>query len=930
MFIFKLITFNYCYTLDPGLEKGMVQVAVVGAGDPRHLLLTLARGGARGKHLRMYVIEAQVEVYARLLLLVGTALQLGLGLRERVSLLLDLWANLYLRPTSRTYLELTARRLAMSVTDPGQHCKLVGLVNAARLKYRERDALDAVFRSWYTLTPAKYDPALAWDTRQRQLLGTRYDYKHAEADWAWHMRLTFRIQKLHLDIHKTDASNGDTDEVQEDGYVGVSDAWGREFLTWRGSGRAFTIATDNTATLANTSLASVVVVAEGATRYRRVGYWGDLLSGPFPALALASHLSLVNKTQNGRATVSGSELALRQLEYILHQLLSEYMEGEEVQGGQIIKHVLDRTERCVKDVDNSENQQGEGRNMEMERDQELQTSQEEKIDNKNDEEGRRSKEEEMKKQVEEENSKGGEKEDGGGEERSEEEEDKGKEEARSHVEEGKNLEKIERSKEEEGSNKEEGKKPEEVERSKEEEERSKEEEERSKEEEGRNKEEEGRNKEEEEISKGEEETSKEEGGMNKEEEERSKEEEGRNKEEKNKQQVMERSKEEEERNKEEEETSKEEEGRNQEEENKQQEEKRSKEEKETRKELEGRNKEKENKQQEVERSKGGEEERSLDEEKNQQDEAIQGVEERSQKNEDSDGKKREETSQSNENVNQERQETNKVRANSHLMRKRGFVAQRRTIKDIHGKPMGKEPPQTPKQENYMCQTEGTSTIRKTFKCNATADLEGINYWEVAGNSKINPHGTQSHTIKDSQGHERINIGRAKDCISEDEVVKILGCQRSHSLDQTTTGVKERVNKGPARRCRSTGEYPTATPRKKSSVEGGRPYFDYLQLEGVEVILLSPSRLGDLSSLHEVEGGLDVVYLSAATAHLLNPSLLTSHLRPHSTLILETVQMFPELTDNQVKAYEAQVTTTAEKSGWVRSGPDPLCHLTFRR
>lgn len=61
----------------------------------------------------MYVIEAQVEVYARLLLLVGTALQLGLGLRERVGLLLDMWANLYLRPASRTYLELTARRLAM-------------------------------------------------------------------------------------------------------------------------------------------------------------------------------------------------------------------------------------------------------------------------------------------------------------------------------------------------------------------------------------------------------------------------------------------------------------------------------------------------------------------------------------------------------------------------------------------------------------------------------------------------------------------------------------------------------------------------------------------------------------------------------------------------------------------------------------------------
>ncbi|KAK4323674.1 hypothetical protein Pmani_005645 [Petrolisthes manimaculis] len=785
------------YNNEPGLEKGMVQVAVVGAGDPRHLLLTLARGGARGKHLRMYVIEAQVEVYARLLLLVGTALQLGLGLRERVSLLLDLWANLYLRPTSRTYLELTARRLAMSVTDPGQYCKLVGLVNAARLKYRERDALDAVFRSWYTLTPAKYDPSLAWDTRQRQLLGTRYDNKQAEADWAWHMRLTFRIQKLHLAIHKPDASKGDRDDeetLQEDGYVGVSDAWGREFLTWRGSGRAFTIATDNTATLANTSLASVVVVAEGGTRHRRVGYWGDLLSGPFPALALASHLSLVNKTQNGRATVSGSELALRQLEYILHQLLSEYMEGEEVQGGQSIKHVLDKTKRCVivKDVGNSEHQQGEGNNLGVERVQELQTSQVENKYNKKDEEGRRGKEEEMVKHVvKEENRKEGETEDGGGEERSKKEEDKGKEEARSHVEEGKKQERIERSKEEEGRNKEEKSKQYGVDRSKEEEERSR----------------------------GEEEKSKEEGGRSKEEE--------------NKQDDVDRSKEEVERSRGEEE--------------------KSKEEKETSKEEEGKNQEEENKQQEEKRSKGGEEERSLDEEKDQQDEVIQGKEERSQKNEDSDGNKtREETSHRNENFNQERQETNKAPvAKSHLMRKKGFVVQRRS-KDIHGKPMGKEPPPTPKQENLMCQTEGMSTTRKTFKCNATADLEGLNYWEVAGNSKINPHGTQPHAVNDSQqGHERINTGRAKDGgISEDEV-KILGFQRSHSLDQTTS-VREKVDKGPARRCRSTGEYPTAMPRrKKSSVEGGRPYFDYLQLEGVEVILLSPSRLSDLSSLHEV-------------------------------------------------------------------------------
>ncbi|KAK8722831.1 hypothetical protein OTU49_012071, partial [Cherax quadricarinatus] len=94
-----------------------VQVVMAGAGDPRHLLLTLARWRSNNSNcrLRVYVLEAQVEVYARLLLLMDASLQEGMGTRERSTLLLDLWANLYLRPNSRSYLELTARRLSMYV-----------------------------------------------------------------------------------------------------------------------------------------------------------------------------------------------------------------------------------------------------------------------------------------------------------------------------------------------------------------------------------------------------------------------------------------------------------------------------------------------------------------------------------------------------------------------------------------------------------------------------------------------------------------------------------------------------------------------------------------------------------------------------------------------------------------------------------------------
>ncbi|KAK8722830.1 hypothetical protein OTU49_012070, partial [Cherax quadricarinatus] len=84
-----------------------------------------------------------------------------------------------------------------------------------------------------------------------------------------------------------------------DGYVAVGSGWGHEFLKWRGSGHAFTVGTDAAPLLPNTSLASVVTVCEGMKKHRRLGYWGDLLTGPFPALALASNDSRISITHNG-------------------------------------------------------------------------------------------------------------------------------------------------------------------------------------------------------------------------------------------------------------------------------------------------------------------------------------------------------------------------------------------------------------------------------------------------------------------------------------------------------------------------------------------------------------------------------------------------------------------------------------------------------
>ncbi|XP_063875334.1 dynein axonemal assembly factor 3-like [Scylla paramamosain] len=532
-------------TCTDGARDGeVVQVAVVGAGDPRHLLQTLAKRVGT-KRLRIFILEAYVEVYARLLLLLGASLQIGMGVRERATLLLDLWANLYLRPTSRAYLELVGRRFSMAMTDEALHSNLIGLVSAGRLKYRERDAMDAVCRSWFTLSAGDYDPSLSWDVRLRQLLKTRYDSRRAEADWAWHMRLAFRTQQL-----QTAVKEAEDRKEQKGGSTFLSTGWGQEFLTWREDGRALALGAEATPTLPNTSLASVATVMEGSTKHRRIGYWGDVLTGPFPALALASTDPRAAKAQNNRNAHSGSEVALWNMESLLDELWATYL--QETNDDTVYVNTADKLE--AKELIKSKS-----------------PSAEEHLENMCD-----------------------------------------------------------------------------------------------------------------------------------------------------------------------------------------------------------------------------------------------------------------------------------------------------TVEKLHIQ-QGKD---------GLAGGEGKDT-------NGEANIE-------------NPQ-TNTHSVNADVQNMNVMVNKNED-------------------DENS---KKRVKSKP--------------PRKKSSVEGGRAYIDYLKLDGVEIILLSPSRLNDLSSLSEIEGELDLIYLSAAMAHMMSPSFFLKHRGAHTQLLLETVQMFPQLTDDQVKEYQTRVTASAGEAGWKQqASPHPLCHLRFHR
>ncbi|XP_017918587.1 PREDICTED: dynein assembly factor 3, axonemal isoform X6 [Capra hircus] len=98
-------------------------------------------------------------------------------------------------------------------------------------QFRERDALEAVFRFWAggEKGPEAFPMSRLWDSRLRQYLGSRYDARHGVSDWDLHMKLHDRGARV---IHT------------------------REFRRWRDTGVAFELRDSSAYHVPNRTLAS--------------------------------------------------------------------------------------------------------------------------------------------------------------------------------------------------------------------------------------------------------------------------------------------------------------------------------------------------------------------------------------------------------------------------------------------------------------------------------------------------------------------------------------------------------------------------------------------------------------------------------------------------------------------------------------------------
>ncbi|KAM9336464.1 dynein axonemal assembly factor 3 [Symphorus nematophorus] len=279
----------------PVRHEGEINVLLVGSGDPRHMLKTIA-GLQKEENLHVWVVENSMEVVARQLLLLYLALmpQESMGNNEKTEVFLEVFGNSEIRSQTEETLRCAASQLSLSVTETVETAAHPCL-NTTLLKFKERDELTRIFKLW--IQPQSSSSILmsrAWDYRVRQHLGTRYDSKRGCFDWDLTM-------KLH-----------------EKG-CGVINK--QQYAQWRERGLAFQMR-EGVYQITNPSLLSSRVFSQRGNKVAVRGYWGDIVSSPYLAFGIETDDKSLLKTQNGQHLKTAQDISFSNVQALFQSLSS--------------------------------------------------------------------------------------------------------------------------------------------------------------------------------------------------------------------------------------------------------------------------------------------------------------------------------------------------------------------------------------------------------------------------------------------------------------------------------------------------------------------------------------------------------------------------------------------------------------------------------
>ncbi|XP_070532829.1 dynein axonemal assembly factor 3-like [Ptychodera flava] len=285
-----------------------VNILLIGAGDCRHILKTIAqRHRHRKREIKVYVIESNLELLARHMLLLRIALlsPQEMGLQEKTRLFLEVYGNSLIRSHSNQFIMDQSNEFIKCVTDLDYMKDHMPIFEMSSLKFKERDQLEAIFKFWRNPDGKVFDICKHWDDRLRHHLGQRYDSKRGVFDWDHSMKLCEKGAQM-VNIH--------------------------EYCQWRSSGIAFET-TEGNYDSPNKTLASGLLIKTDRGGIAKRGYWGDIVTSPYITFGIECDEESLLKTANGVHVKTSKDIS----EYNVLSLLYELTNNE--------KYVLPKQEK---------------------------------------------------------------------------------------------------------------------------------------------------------------------------------------------------------------------------------------------------------------------------------------------------------------------------------------------------------------------------------------------------------------------------------------------------------------------------------------------------------------------------------------------------------------------------------------------------------
>ncbi len=180
-----------------------IRILLVHPGDIRHVIATLSRRlrlkreGRPLPNVHIYILESPLEVLARDIILWEAFVDFEIPIRQRANTFLEIYGNAKVQDRTSRYLDQLGNKLRDLVV---KNASTLNLIDLSLLKYRERDELENVFKTYSRRTA--FDTDGLRNQRMRGFYAERYDNRRALYDWDWQYALHDNASIIHIKLFR--------------------------------------------------------------------------------------------------------------------------------------------------------------------------------------------------------------------------------------------------------------------------------------------------------------------------------------------------------------------------------------------------------------------------------------------------------------------------------------------------------------------------------------------------------------------------------------------------------------------------------------------------------------------------------------------------------------------------------------------------------